>query len=128
MAVIRREAVTRWLAGYEKAWRANGTDQLAELFSAEVTYSPSPWKDPLDGLDELAAFWESERSGPNESFAFSSEIIALDRDVAVVRVSVDYSNPERRWRDLWVLRFAPGGRCASFEELPFVAPLPDGDQ
>jgi len=129
MAVIRRNDVARWVAGYERAWRSPGTAQLATLFVPDVTYVPSPWAAPVRGLDALAAFWEAERAGPDEAFTVSSELVALDADVAVVRVSVDYEDtPPRRWRDLWVLRFAAGGRCARFEEWPFALDDEDGHQ
>ena len=35
--------------------------------------------------------WESEREGPDEVFAMTSEIVALDGDTAVVRVEVKYA-------------------------------------
>jgi SnoaL-like domain len=121
MAVIRREELIRWLAGYEKAWREPGTKRLAELFTYDVVYSPSPWSEPVEGLEALEEFWETERDGPDERFTMTSEPVALDNETAVVRVEVTYHVPEKRWRDLWVLRFASGGRCAGFEEWPFSA-------
>lgn len=114
-----RRWVERWVAGYEKAWRSAGTAMLAELFTADVVYLPSPWAEPVSGLDALAAFWESERQGPDEPFALRSLVVAVELDTAVVRVEVDYEVPTRSWRDLWVLTFAAGGRCARFEEWPF---------
>ena len=129
MAVVRRDHVERWTRAYEDAWRTPGTGRLAELFTAEVTYSPSPWAAPVRGLDELASFWEAERHGADEAFAMSSELVALDGDVAVVRVAVDYGEPPGSgpsWRDLWVLRFAAGGRVAAFEEWPFAPGTDDG--
>jgi len=125
MAVVRREAVTRWIAGYERAWRAPGTEQLAELFTSDVTYSMSPWREPIRGLEELGKFWEAERESPEETFGFSNEIVAIERDTAVVRVEVDYP-AKCQWRDLWVLRFNAGGRCAEFEEWPFTPGQDDG--
>jgi hypothetical protein len=77
------------------------------------------------GLDELARLWEHERAGPDEGFTLQSEIVAIEGRTAVVRVSVDYEDHAvGRWRDLWVLQFSTGGRCAVFEEWPF-APGPD---
>jgi hypothetical protein len=127
MAVVRRDHVARWLEGYEEAWRTPGSDRLAELFTPDVSYSSSPWAEPVVGLDELAMFWEAERDGPDEVFTMSSEVIAVDADIAIVRVWVEYGNdPDTPWRDLWVLRFAAGGRVASFEEWPFRPDQEDG--
>ena len=113
MAVVRRDHVARWLEGYEEAWRTPGTVRLAELFTPDVTVLAVAVGGARRGLDELALFWEAERDGPDEAFTMSSEVIAVDAETAVVRVWVEYDNdPDTPWRDLWVLRFAAGGRCA----------------
>ena len=36
--VTDRATVSRWLGGYEAAWRAPGTDGLAGLFTGDATY------------------------------------------------------------------------------------------
>jgi len=124
---MTRDDVRRWLAGYEKAWRSTGTAALAELFVEEVSYRASPWEDPVEGMTALSNFWEAERDGPEEPFTMSTEIVAVDRDQAVVRVQVDYGSTDSgRWRVLWVMRFAGDGRCAVFEEWPFAPDQPDG--
>jgi hypothetical protein len=33
-----RTTVSRWLAAYEAAWRAPGTDQLADMFTEDASY------------------------------------------------------------------------------------------
>jgi ketosteroid isomerase-like protein len=122
-----RATVQHWVADYETAWRTAGTEPLARLFTADVSYLPSPWADPVQGLDAVGGFWETEREGPDEEFAMSSEIVAVDGDSAVVRVWVDYGEPQHgRWRDLWVMTFAADGRCSAFEEWPFAARQRDG--
>ncbi len=70
--------------------------------------------------------WEAEREGPDEVFRMTSEVVAADGDTAVVRVEVGYGDPVRQeYRDLWIVRFAGDGRCASFEEWPFWPEQPD---
>ena len=64
---MTRDDVRRWVAGYERAWRTAGTDELAALFTDDVTYVASPWADPVVGLPALAKFWEAERDGPDEA-------------------------------------------------------------
>ncbi|HEX6418190.1 MAG TPA: nuclear transport factor 2 family protein [Acidimicrobiales bacterium] len=118
-----RSDVARWVAAYERAWRTPGTAGLGGLFSDDVRYLPSPWAPAIQGLDALAAFWEDERTGPDESFDLASEVVAVDGAVAVVRVSVEYAADQpSRWRDLWVVTFAPDDRCRAFEEWPFAGP------
>jgi len=124
-----RAGVTCWVEGYERAWRTAGTDGLPDLFADDVAYRVSPWAGPITGLEALQAFWEDGRDGPHEAFTMSREIIAVDGDVAVLRVSVEYAADEvSRWSDLWVLRFDGEGRCAAFEEWPFAPGQVDGHE
>lgn len=104
-----------------------GTDQLAELFSPDASYRPSPWARSVDGVDAIAGFWEAERDRPDEEFTMSSTVVAVDGATAVVRVLVEYGDPGAgSWRNLWILRFSPDGRCSAFEEWPFSPDQPDG--
>src|SRR5262245_4061762 len=119
-SVLTRRAVAEWVACYERAWRAAGTAGLGELFTEDATYLQQPFAEPVVGLEAIARMWEAERAGPDEVFTMESEIVAVDGDVAVVRLQVDYRKPAvQRYRDLWVMRFAGDGRCAAFEEWPF---------
>ena len=123
---MNRKDVEQWVEGYVRLWRTPGTGGLAELFQPDATYLPSPWATPITGLDELAQFWDTERDSADEAFTMSSDVVAVDGSTAVVRVSVDYGAPDGgRWRDLWVIRLAPDGRCSSFEEWPFAPAQPD---
>lgn len=112
--------MTRWLAGYEAAWRAPGTDGLAGLFTADATYLQSPYAEPVTGLNAIRRMWDEERAGPDEVFTLATEIIAVDGLVAVVRAEVSYAGPPRQdYRDLWVIRLGDDGRCHWFEEWPY---------
>jgi ketosteroid isomerase-like protein len=97
-----RDAVTRWLATYEAAWRTAGTEPLRALFTDDASYRMSPYDEP------------------DESFTMQREIVAVDGDTAVVRVEVSYDQPPGEFRDLWLIRFAADGRCAAFEEWPYA--------
>jgi ketosteroid isomerase-like protein len=122
-----RKTVEQWVERYEHAWRTPGTEVLIELFGPDATYLPSPWTQRVEGCDAMALFWEAERDGPDEEFTMSSDLVAVDGETAVVRVSVEYGAPgSSPWRNLWVLRFAADGRCSSFEEWPFAPEQPDG--
>jgi SnoaL-like protein len=125
-----RDRVRDWLDGYERAWRSPGTVGLRELFTDDATYSTAPYRQPYEGLPAIAELWEAEREGPDEAFTMSSEIVAVDGDIAVVRVDVGYGDPaSREYRDLWLIEFAADGRCRAFEEWPFFPgqPLSAGD-
>jgi hypothetical protein len=64
--------------------------------------------------------WEAEREGPDEVFALSTDIVAVEDDTAVVRAEVRYGEPmHREYRDVWVVRLDSDGRCSWFEEWPY---------
>ena len=129
--VSARERVRDWLGGYERAWRSPGTVSLRELFTEDASYRAGPYEEPRKGLPAIAELWEAEREGFDEGFTMSSDIVATDGDIAVVRVDVAYDRPKKaEYRDLWLIEFAADGRCRAFEEWPFwpgqaiVAPAP----
>jgi ketosteroid isomerase-like protein len=117
---LDRTAVDAWVDGYERAWRAPGTESLRGLFASEATYRMSPYEEPATGLVQIAELWERERKGADEEFEIAHEIVAVEGDTAVVRLEVQYGGPDPlQYRDLWVVRFAADGRCREFEEWPF---------
>jgi len=118
--VSSHHRVEEWVAAYEHAWRAAGTEGLAELFAEDATYSMGPFEEPAVGLAAIAELWTRERRGPGEEFEMGHEIVALEGDTAVVGVEVRYGPPQHlRYRDLWIVRFGADGRCRRFEEWPF---------
>ncbi len=118
-----RAAVTRWLAAYEAAWRDPDTSVLAAMFTDDASYLQAPYARAVVGLPAIRKMWDAERDGPDEVFTITTEILAVDDGVAVVRAEVRYGEPvTQEWRDLWVLRLGEDGRCSHFEEWPFAPP------
>jgi hypothetical protein len=118
--VTDRALVSRWLAGYEAAWREPGRAGLAGLFTVDATYLQSPYEPPVTGLDAIGRMWEEERDGPDEVFTLATDILAVEGPTAVVRAEVRYGDPPRQeYRDLWVIRLGDDGRCTWFEEWPY---------
>jgi len=133
---VDRAQLTDWLGRYERAWRSPGTDALAELFTEDATYSTAPYESPHRGLAAMREMWEAERSGPDEDFEMSSEVVAVEGDTAVARVVVHYlaakekegrhHRQRREYRDLWIVRLDESGLCSHFEEWPFWPPDQEG--
>jgi ketosteroid isomerase-like protein len=118
--VAGRAEIEAWVGAYERAWREAGTERLGELFTDDAVYRMSPYAEPATGLEAIAALWERERDGPDESFELRHAIVAVEGEVSVVRVEVTYGEPRPgEYRDLWIVRLAPDGRCRAFEEWPF---------
>lgn len=112
--------VSQWLAAYEAAWRAAGTEGLAGIFTDDASYLQSPYDPPVEGLDAIRRMWDAEREGPDEVFTIATEIVAVDGPTAVVRAEVHYGSPVRQeYRDLWIVKLGEDGRCRWFEEWPY---------
>ena len=118
--VTDRVMVSRWLAGYEAAWRAPGTDGVAEIFTDDAAYLHSPYAEPVVGLGAIRRMWDEDRDGPDEAFTLATDILAVDGATAIVRAEIRYGDPPRQeYRDLWVIRLRDDGRCNWFEEWPY---------
>ena len=115
-----RAMARRWLAAYEAAWRAPGTQGLLQIFTGDASYRQSPYQEPVVGLDAIRQMWDDERDGPDEIFTIATDILAVDGPTAVVRAEVRYGNPLRQeYRDLWIMQLGGDGRCHWFEEWPY---------
>jgi hypothetical protein len=133
---VTRAQFIDWLAGYERAWRTPGTDVLAELFAEDAAYSTAPYENPHRGLEEIARMWEAERFGPDEAFEMISEVVAIEDNTGVARVSVQYREAtdkkrrlhrqQKEYRDLWIVQLDETGLCSHFEEWPFWPPDQEG--
>ncbi|MFC7879574.1 YybH family protein [Isoptericola sp. NPDC057391] len=115
---VNRDSVRRWVAAYVAAWRESDAGAVERLFTPDARYARSPYDpDELVGHDAIREFWSVDDGA---AFTAASEPLAVDGDVAVVRLEVRYSAPEvQDYRDLWVLRFAADGRVADFEEWAY---------
>ncbi len=119
------ERFTSWIAAYERAWRTAGAEPLHALFAPDAIYRAAPFHEPLRGLEQIAAFWEAEREGPDEEFTLRAELVAADGATGVARLQVDYGDPvTRTYRDLWIIELDDAGLCTAFEEWPFFPDQP----
>jgi ketosteroid isomerase-like protein len=114
---VDRDDVMRWVAGYERAWRDGDLNAVAELFTEDARYRPSPYEEAEVGHAAIRAFWLDDEG---ETFTVRAEPVAVEGHDAVVRLEVRYGDPVRQeYRDLWVLRFAGDGRVEDFEEWAY---------
>jgi hypothetical protein len=119
---LDREHVQDWLDRYVAAWRANEPDPIRALFTDDVRYHYQPYGDDslVEGLDALVRNW-LENPDPPDSWEAKYEVYAVDNDVAVAigwsRYLATESAPERTYRNVFLMRFAPDGRCAEFTDV-----------
>ncbi len=107
----------RWVGGYERAWRDGDLAAVAELFTEDARYRPSPYEESEVGHEAIRAFWLDDAG---QVFTVRAEPVAVEGRDAVVRLWVRYGEPVRQeYQDLWVLRFAEDGRVEDFEEWAY---------
>ena len=121
MSDLDRDQVQGWLDRYIAAWRANEAEPIRALFTDDVRYRYQPYGEghPI-GLDALVENW-LENPDPPDSWEAEYEPYAVDGDVAVAtgwsRYLATGSAPERTYRNVFLMRFAPDGRCAEFTDV-----------
>jgi ketosteroid isomerase-like protein len=122
-----RDDVDRWLAAYVAAWKSYDRDEIAALFSVDVTYRYHPYDDPLRGREAVVASWlgedddEDSARDPEGTYDATYATAAVDGDVAVATGSSVYrSTPggpiDRTFDNCFVMRFDAAGRCREFTE------------
>ena len=109
------EPIERWMAGYLKAWNSNDPDEIRALFDDDATYSPTPFSEPWRGREAIVAGWLDRKDDPG-TFEFRYDVLCSTDDMAVVRGSTEYVDPYPTYSNIWLVRFAPDGRCSEFIE------------
>jgi len=106
-----------WVQAYEQAWRDDDAAAVTRLFTEDARYRRSPYTPPMVGHAPLAEFWTEDEG---LSFTMSAEPVAVEGDVAVVRVLVSYGGDQpQEYTNLWVVHFAADGRVDDFEEWAY---------
>jgi ketosteroid isomerase-like protein len=123
---MSRSDVQAWLARYVSAWRANDPELIRDLFTVDAAYRYRPYggdDHAARGIDAIVEAWLEEDDPPG-SWEAEYEPYAVDGDRAVAVGSSRYlaseTEPERRFHNVFLLRFADDGRCAEFTELYMV--------
>jgi ketosteroid isomerase-like protein len=114
--------VDNWITEYIAAWRAKDIAKLSHVFSDEITYRTTPFKEPLIGMEAVQQLWIDETED-GEEFTVEHDVVAIEGDIAVIKVDVHYTKPkEQYWKDIWIIQLDDDGLCFSFEEWPFAPP------
>src|SRR5215471_11558206 len=95
---VHRDDVDRWLHAYVDAWKSYDRDQIAALFSDDVSYRYHPYDEPLRGRAAVVGSWLGEGDHPDASsrdepgtYDATYRAVAVDGDTAVATGSSSYS-------------------------------------
>jgi ketosteroid isomerase-like protein len=125
---VNVETAQDWLNRYVAAWMSYDPDDVAGLFSADVTYRYHPNDEPVVGRDAVVASWlgdgvsgdASTRDAPG-TYEAEYVPVAVDGDTVVATGSSRYRElPDgpvvRTYDNCFVMRFDGEGRCSDFTE------------
>lgn len=130
MGEITKEVVQRWLDGYVSAWKSYDPSEIGELFTEDAIYHRNPKTVSARGRAAIVEFWlaEKELDVPG-SYEGTYEPIAIEGNLAVAYGKTEFFAPDgaldTAYRNAWLMRFAPDGRCTEFHESYTWAPGPD---
>jgi ketosteroid isomerase-like protein len=125
---VQRDEVDHWLRAYVDAWKSYDREQIAALFSDDVSYRYHPYDEPLRGRDAVVESWLGEGDHPGAStrdepgtYDATYRAVAVDGDIAVATGSSSYSPapgapPTTTFDNCFVMRFDSAGRCCEFTE------------
>jgi len=112
-----------WLDRYVSAWRANERGPIEDLFTEDAVYRYRPYGEDEHasiGREAIVEAWLDEQDAP-DSWSAEYRPFAVDGDRAVAtgwsRYLATESQPERTYHNVFLMRFAPDGRCSEFTEL-----------
>ncbi len=71
-----------WLLRYKQAWESRDPHAAVALFTEDATYHEHPFDEPMNGSDEILAYWKAN-TAVQENVQFSFQIIATNGDTAV---------------------------------------------
>jgi hypothetical protein len=123
MRIMTTADVQAWLDAYVAAWRGNERGPIEALFTEDATYRYHPWDDGdavLNGREAIAASWLEHPDDPGTwEASYRPFVVEGDRAVAVgtSRYAARGDQPAQAYHNVYLLEFAPDGRCRSFTEL-----------
>ena len=120
---MNRSDLQGWLDRYVEAWRANEREPIEALFTEDAVYRWRPYGGDERGARGREAIVESWLEEPDDPSGWEAryEAFAVDGDRAVAtgvsRYAATDDEPERTYHNVFLMRFAPDGRCSDFTEV-----------
>jgi ketosteroid isomerase-like protein len=116
-----RELVQRWLDAYVRAWKSYDETEIADLWTEDAVWL-YPFEARARGRTGITAAWLAEKHlfEPG-TYDAAYEPIAVDGSLVVTHGRTLFFDPDTgvtraEFDNVWVLRFAPDGRCTEFHE------------
>jgi hypothetical protein len=109
-------SLAAWMDGYVRAWTSNAPEEIADLFTEDAVYDPQTSSERWEGRDAIVAAWQDVGDEPG-TWTFEWEPLIETSAVSIIAGRTEYTDDEPRdFRNLWVIRLDPDGRCREFVE------------
>jgi ketosteroid isomerase-like protein len=116
---MNNDALTGWLDAYGDAWRQRDADAVIRLFTADALYYETPYAEPFNGRDGIAAYWRRVTSDQRD-IDFSSDALGVIGDTGVARWSARFTaistGAGLELNGVFLLEFDEQGLCACLRE------------
>jgi ketosteroid isomerase-like protein len=119
--MIDEARIRDWLAAYRHTWSTDDPVEVAELFSEDVRYFTAPYREPLEGIEAVTAYWIGEEEG-GIPWSFEYQVLAEEGALFIVRAVTTYpegtseaEGPET-FHNLWLVTLDADGRAREFVE------------
>jgi hypothetical protein len=125
--MIDTQKIDDWLEGYRRAWESDARSDVERLFTDDVRYYTAPFREPLRGTEEVAAYWLGEKES-GIPWSFAPEVLAREGDLYVIRAVTRYPEGTRDagglevFHNLWLVTLEEDGRASEFIEYFMLAP------
>ncbi len=122
--------VERWLEAYVDAWRSYDEAAIADLWTEDAIWL-YPFGARARGRAAITAEWMAERHVFVDGGYDARYVpIAIDGPIVVTHGRTRFFDPHSgetltEYDNVWILKFAPDGRCAEFHE--WYAGRPEDD-
>ncbi len=103
-----------WMDSYLRAWTTNDRSDIAALFTEDAVYRTAPFDEPRVGHDAIIAGWVDDEDAP-DAWSFEWQPLVSSGHVVTITGETRYTSG-RHYSNLWVMRFAPDGRCMDYTE------------
>ena len=120
--MVDRASVQAWLDRYVDAWQQNQPGLIQALFTEDAIYRFAPFGEDnvARGHAEILRGW-LDNPDPPGTWEAHYEPFAVDGNRAVATGTSHYlpghPSGDRVYHNVYLLEFAPDGRCSEFTEL-----------
>ena|SRR5687768_13686618 len=128
---MNRSDVQAWLDRYVEAWRANEREQIEALFTNDVVYRWRPYRSypAAHGIQAVVDGWLGDTRDEPGTWEARYEAYAVDGDRAVAtgfsRYFATATDPEQTYHNVFLMSFAPDGRCSAFTDVYMLEEEPE---